>query len=197
MNFIIGYLWNDDKENVIYTNRRSITPPKPVEYTEYSFVPKSEKFETNPVQFNTEYNFNSGEKFDIKRPKPKSRYNYQPPPKYSRPKPPHPRRYTYYEKSQYIPPPRYTYYEKPQYIPPPRYTYYEKPQYNSYSYTVEKTDRQKAFEILEISENSNEKTIKKAYHKLALKFHPDKNDSSSAEEMFKKISDAYEFIKTS
>lgn len=35
-------------------------------------------------------------------------------------------------------------------------------------------------------------SVKKAYRKLALKYHPDQNDDPESEEMFKKITEAYE-----
>ncbi|CAG8700207.1 14164_t:CDS:1, partial [Cetraspora pellucida] len=54
----------------------------------------------------------------------------------------------------------------------------------------------KYYKILEITKNTNEKEIKRAYKKLALKWHPDKNINSIkiAEEKFKEINEAYEIL---
>ena len=44
------------------------------------------------------------------------------------------------------------------------------------------------YDVLGIARSANEADIKKAYRKLAIQFHPDKNpDDSSAEEKFKEI----------
>ena len=49
------------------------------------------------------------------------------------------------------------------------------------------------YEVLGLSKGASEGEIKKAYRKLALKYHPDKTDGdSNAEEMFKRIVTAYE-----
>ena len=50
------------------------------------------------------------------------------------------------------------------------------------------------YETLEISENASENEIKKAYRKLARKYHPDVNKEVSAEEKFKEINSAYEIL---
>jgi DnaJ-class molecular chaperone len=48
------------------------------------------------------------------------------------------------------------------------------------------------YQILELSRNAAPKEIKKAYRKLALKFHPDVNrDDPVCEENFKEITEAY------
>ncbi len=48
------------------------------------------------------------------------------------------------------------------------------------------------YEVLEVEKTADAATLKKAYRKLALKFHPDRNpDDPSAEEKFKEASEAY------
>ena len=50
------------------------------------------------------------------------------------------------------------------------------------------------YEILGVDKETSNDDIKKAYKKLALKFHPDKNKSTKAEEAFKKIATAYQTL---
>ncbi len=51
------------------------------------------------------------------------------------------------------------------------------------------------YEILGIEKSASEAEIKKAYRKVALKFHPDRNqDDPSAEEKFKEAAEAYEIL---
>lgn len=50
------------------------------------------------------------------------------------------------------------------------------------------------YDILNINKNASQDEIKKAYYKLALKYHPDKNKDEDSEEKFKEISQAYEVL---
>ena len=62
-------------------------------------------------------------------------------------------------------------------------------------------DTQSDYKILEVEENVSDEGIKKAYRKMALKFHPDKvaqegeTVQKAATEKFKKVQEAYENIK--
>ena len=52
------------------------------------------------------------------------------------------------------------------------------------------------YEVLGISKTADEKTIKKAYRKLAKKYHPDMNPGDkTAEQKFKEATDAYNILK--
>ena len=57
--------------------------------------------------------------------------------------------------------------------------------------------KQDFYQILGVPPRSTEQDIKKAYYKLAQKYHPDKAgaDNKAFEEKFKQVSGAYEILK--
>lgn len=50
------------------------------------------------------------------------------------------------------------------------------------------------YEVLGVSRSADAKAIKDAYHRLAMKWHPDRNKSPEAEEHFKEIAKAYAIL---
>lgn len=57
------------------------------------------------------------------------------------------------------------------------------------------SDKRDYYEVLGVSKGATEAEIKKAYRKLALQYHPDKNpDDKSAEAKFKEAAEAYEVL---
>lgn len=54
------------------------------------------------------------------------------------------------------------------------------------------------YEILGVDRSADDKEIKKAYRRLAMKYHPDRNpDDAAAEEKFKEATEAYEILADS
>jgi molecular chaperone DnaJ len=60
------------------------------------------------------------------------------------------------------------------------------------------TKKRDYYEVLGVGRNASEEEVKRAYRKLAVKFHPDKNpDDPNAEEKFKELGEAYDVLMDS
>ncbi len=51
------------------------------------------------------------------------------------------------------------------------------------------------YERLGVSRDADAETIKRAYRKLAMEYHPDRNDAPDSEENFKRVTEAYEVLR--
>lgn len=56
------------------------------------------------------------------------------------------------------------------------------------------TTQRDYYEVLGVPRDADQKTIKDAFRKLALKYHPDRNKSPDAEEKFKEIAESYAIL---
>ena len=59
------------------------------------------------------------------------------------------------------------------------------------------TSKRDYYDVLGISRDATEEEIKKAFRKLALEFHPDRNRSEGAEDRFKEVNEAYQVLSDS
>ena len=56
------------------------------------------------------------------------------------------------------------------------------------------SEKRDYYEVLGLSKGASEEEIKRAYRKMAKKYHPDINKEPGAEEKFKEVNEAYEVL---
>ena len=56
------------------------------------------------------------------------------------------------------------------------------------------TTKRDYYDVLEVARSATPEEVKKAYRRLAMKFHPDRNKSADAHDRFKEINEAYEVL---
>ncbi|MCO4757530.1 MAG: DnaJ domain-containing protein, partial [Oceanospirillaceae bacterium] len=55
--------------------------------------------------------------------------------------------------------------------------------------------KQDYYEVLGVDKNASDRDIKKAFRRMAMKYHPDRNpDDKESEENFKEVNEAYEVL---
>ncbi len=59
------------------------------------------------------------------------------------------------------------------------------------------TSKRDYYDVLGVPRSATEEDIKKAFRKLALEFHPDRNRSAGAEDRFKEVNEAYQVLSDS
>ena len=201
LNEIIYNYFSHEDPYKEYINSRCRTPPNLynerktyTDFTEYSYVKQQVK--DVPIKF-TEYSYVKQPVKDV--PINFTEYSYCSIPK-THYKPQPRKRYTPYFKKQarnnfkQTPWPKYENFPKNRYIPRYKPNYTNNREKHNFSRYIPKTELQKSFDILEICETNDKQIIKNAYKKLALKWHPDKNNTKQSETKFKEISSAYNFI---
>ncbi len=56
------------------------------------------------------------------------------------------------------------------------------------------TSKRDSYQVLGVSKNASDEEVKKAFRKLALEYHPDRNKNKGATETFKEINEAYQIL---
>lgn len=59
------------------------------------------------------------------------------------------------------------------------------------------TSKKDYYDVLNVSRSASDEDIKKAFRKLALEYHPDRNKKAGAEDKFKEINEAYQVLSDS
>ncbi|MDP6453371.1 MAG: DnaJ domain-containing protein, partial [SAR202 cluster bacterium] len=56
------------------------------------------------------------------------------------------------------------------------------------------TSKKDYYDVLGVAKSASEEDIKKAFRKLALEYHPDRNKNEGAEGKFKEVNEAYQVL---
>ena len=57
-----------------------------------------------------------------------------------------------------------------------------------------RTNKRDYYDVLGVERNASDEEIKRSFRKLALQYHPDRNQDSDATEKFKEINEAYQIL---